>query len=550
MIGLRRGAILAAILLTAIPGPAAADKLEERLERFREQTAMISVTRRDRSVARGAGAVLCQEDGRAYVLATYHLLAGETPGDQELLRRPARTEVRFYGDDAATFVDDRSAPPQAGEPGSLRGVTLFEKRDFRGVSEKFSAADANLRDNPIGNDTVSSVRLDPDCRVELFEHVDYEGRSTVLTHDTGRLSGTDIGNDAVSSLEVSCGETDEQRMGFHAAAEDDLVLLSVPRTTPLALTAATRLGFFDLPSIRWHEQPDVFVVGHPRSSRETWVGRQGTLLAGGGRLLHYSAEIDEGFSGAPLFNKKALIGVHLRLVSGEEIGAAAGVYGEALSVKQVLEAIEEWLPERCRQRIGGRVDHFLPSVDSAPRTAELEEMKVKGRLSYREELRFGDSRVTAVHRRSIEAGTALWQQAYGFSFDESDGIRWLAECSVGPATSRPRPESDGEISLELASGKPLSCELERRGGETAARIVLLGRSAADRGTEEPTSAGAVRVDVAEVRAGYQFYAGERLIGAVETRAGGTVWLHPAAQGELRSAVLVASAALLLNPDPD
>ncbi|MCB1056751.1 MAG: hypothetical protein KDD11_14715 [Acidobacteria bacterium] len=85
-----------------------------------------------------------------------------------------------------------------------RGVTLYEHQDFQGRSETFYESDPRLNDNPIRQDTASSVRVPRGCRVVLYEHPDYQGRATVLESDITDLNGTRVGNDSVSSIEVDC----------------------------------------------------------------------------------------------------------------------------------------------------------------------------------------------------------------------------------------------------------------------------------------------------------------------------------------------------------
>lgn len=96
----------------------------------------------------------------------------------------------------------------SGYPGGGRddrgGVTVYEHQDFRGRSETFYDSDPRLNDNPIHQDTVSSVRVARGCRVILYEHPDYQGRATVLESDLSDLSGTRVGNDSASSIEVDC----------------------------------------------------------------------------------------------------------------------------------------------------------------------------------------------------------------------------------------------------------------------------------------------------------------------------------------------------------
>lgn len=104
-------------------------------------------------------------------------------------------------------------PPGAGFPGASpfgaaprpsRGATLFEHGDFEGQQELFTTHDANLRDNPIGNDNASSIEVSEGCRVILYRDADFEGKRTELTADRTNLRKTRVGNDEVSSIEVFC----------------------------------------------------------------------------------------------------------------------------------------------------------------------------------------------------------------------------------------------------------------------------------------------------------------------------------------------------------
>ncbi len=90
-------------------------------------------------------------------------------------------------------------PPAAG-----RGVTLYDQRQFRGTSELLTGDDPDLRDNRIGHDAVSSVRVDPGCRAILFQDVGYLGPSAAISFDTERLNGTRLGNNEASSVRVMC----------------------------------------------------------------------------------------------------------------------------------------------------------------------------------------------------------------------------------------------------------------------------------------------------------------------------------------------------------
>ncbi len=85
-----------------------------------------------------------------------------------------------------------------------RGVTLYADDDFRGTPEKFYDHDPRLDDNRIRNDSASSIRVDPGCRATLYEHASFQGRAFVATGEIRSLRNTPVGNDSVSSLRVEC----------------------------------------------------------------------------------------------------------------------------------------------------------------------------------------------------------------------------------------------------------------------------------------------------------------------------------------------------------
>jgi hypothetical protein len=93
-----------------------------------------------------------------------------------------------------------------------KGVTLYEDENFRGRREFFTQDDPRLADNRIGNDSVSSIRVDRGCRVTIYRDDRYKGASDVIDEDWDNLYDTRVGDDEVSSIEVRCagrgGNTD------------------------------------------------------------------------------------------------------------------------------------------------------------------------------------------------------------------------------------------------------------------------------------------------------------------------------------------------------
>jgi hypothetical protein len=87
---------------------------------------------------------------------------------------------------------------------SGHGVTLYHDYDFRGGSETVDHDIPDMAHNPIGNDSLSSIRVPPGCQVTLYSDNNYRGRSLKLYRDEAELGNTDVGNDSVSSMRVDC----------------------------------------------------------------------------------------------------------------------------------------------------------------------------------------------------------------------------------------------------------------------------------------------------------------------------------------------------------
>ncbi len=108
---------------------------------------------------------------------------------------------RDHRDDREDRREDRR---QDRRENRRKGVTLYEREDFRGRSEFFFQDDPRLADNSIGNDRVGSVEVDRGCQITLFEDERYKGESVVLEDDARSLRGTRVGNNRASSVLVRC----------------------------------------------------------------------------------------------------------------------------------------------------------------------------------------------------------------------------------------------------------------------------------------------------------------------------------------------------------
>lgn len=94
--------------------------------------------------------------------------------------------------------------PQNFDSSAPAGITLYSDKGFIGGAESFLDSDANLKDNPIGNDSASSVRVAPGCVAVLYADANFAGKSVQVSQDLLSLRDSAIGNDSVSSIMVRC----------------------------------------------------------------------------------------------------------------------------------------------------------------------------------------------------------------------------------------------------------------------------------------------------------------------------------------------------------
>ena len=112
------------------------------------------------------------------------------------------------GRDKASSLRLACGDHDADERPDLGPVLLYEERQFRGRGEAFEGDDPQLADNPIGDDTVSSLRVAAGCEAILYRDADYVGASTIVRVNRADLNGTRVGDDAASSVRVRCREVE------------------------------------------------------------------------------------------------------------------------------------------------------------------------------------------------------------------------------------------------------------------------------------------------------------------------------------------------------
>jgi hypothetical protein len=108
---------------------------------------------------------------------------------------------------------DRGADLHAGTRSleTLCRATLYAEKNFQGVFQVIESDRSDFREEQIGNDTVSSVRIEgQDCFAKTYQHIDYAGIEEIFTASDADLSTNVIGENQMSSIRLM----DEEEIAF------------------------------------------------------------------------------------------------------------------------------------------------------------------------------------------------------------------------------------------------------------------------------------------------------------------------------------------------
>lgn len=84
---------------------------------------------------------------------------------------------------------------------SEKGVTLYRDSGFQGPHQTFTVDVPNLG---LSDDSVSSLRLAVGCQATLYRDTDFQGTAFSTTSDIPDLAQTPIGDDSLSSMKIDC----------------------------------------------------------------------------------------------------------------------------------------------------------------------------------------------------------------------------------------------------------------------------------------------------------------------------------------------------------
>jgi hypothetical protein len=90
-------------------------------------------------------------------------------------------------------------------------VTVYQHGGFAGRAQSFGIGrhDMDELEKIVGNDQVSSLRVQKGYKARLFEHAGYKGREVQFyagSHDISKVTGSGLENDSLSSLIVEKDE--------------------------------------------------------------------------------------------------------------------------------------------------------------------------------------------------------------------------------------------------------------------------------------------------------------------------------------------------------
>lgn len=132
----------------------------------------------------------------------------------------------------------RSFQVQLANPGptscnpSADQVAFFEHANYAG---RCSTVNIGAYSDPAGigydHDITSSLRVGSNVRVTVFEHPDYGGRSETFTGDDANLTDNAIGNDSVSSARIERRTSNDACTGPSLGGPGDGATLSDPNVT-------------------------------------------------------------------------------------------------------------------------------------------------------------------------------------------------------------------------------------------------------------------------------------------------------------------------------
>lgn len=101
------------------------------------------------------------------------------------------------------------------------GVFLYSGKNYGGTCIHLLTSVSDLSQTDVGNDEVSSVRINGDYRLTLFEDKDFKGRSDEINHDEPDLDQRSLGNQyssaRVEATNIKCDNTD--RPGVYLYSE-------------------------------------------------------------------------------------------------------------------------------------------------------------------------------------------------------------------------------------------------------------------------------------------------------------------------------------------
>jgi hypothetical protein len=234
-------------------------------------------------------------------------------------------------------------PTHAADPDALKRQTVQIRVNREGAETEY------------GSGVVLCQQKDGLAYILTAHHVLY-GKS-----QTGglKLSRRDVKNTEIRFFKdlapaiLEDRDKGEDRITPFPVPAKDLVLMVVTVLDQIPTAAPGKLpSEADLAARASHDFPAT-AVGYAQRSAQGWIERTGAMLRRDPPFLMHSAQIEEGFSGGPLFDESgALVGLNVQFVSAAAGGedTFGNREGRTLAIDEIMKSIDTWVPAGCVER--------------------------------------------------------------------------------------------------------------------------------------------------------------------------------------------------------
>lgn len=187
---------------------------------------------------------------------TYTLKSAKQVDQQLIYSDPSspRSVIPPCSSDPVTPIPEPPDPnpsTQCGIDSTLPGIILYQDRDYTGRCSHITDDTPNLGSLTVGDDAVSSIRVNGDYQVRLYEFTNYGGRYVEVNASDPNLDVTSLGEQFSSvAVKTKVGCEDENAQGIFLYSDKDYEGACVHLVTSATDLGKTAVGDNDVSSVR------------------------------------------------------------------------------------------------------------------------------------------------------------------------------------------------------------------------------------------------------------------------------------------------------------